>query len=429
MISEAEEHFLQIAGHLEGVMWLIDCRDARLLYVNPGFELIWERPAEPLFGHLESLLDTIHPEDYPRLEALLQQPEGWARFNAEYRILRPDGSERWISTHSFPIHRSGGVVDRCAGISHDITDRRQLEQERETLLRALEQTADMVMITDSHGAIEYVNAAFELATGYHRTEVIGSQPTILRSGLLDSSFYQRLWQTISNGLPFSELFINRRKDGDLYYEAKTISPVRNGGGEVTHFVATGKDVTRRLGRQEQLDKLLHHDPESGLANRALFVSWLRQALGGEHGYPRARLENVSNAVALLCIDLGLSALLGDSRREPPGEALLRTALARLQQIAGSQSGRCRLGWLGQDRVALLLELNDHCDLQPQLQQIQQQIDHQFKSAVQAAEHQLYLKPHIGIAIAPDNGDDSDTLLQHAEAAVSRIDTPTRRCNS
>ncbi|PWB48617.1 MAG: histidine kinase [Candidatus Methylomirabilota bacterium] len=114
------------------------------------------------------------------------------------------------------------------------------------------QAADSVVITDREGAIEYVNPAFEACTGYTLQEVKGYTPRKVKSGLHDQSFYELLWATILAGKPFRAVFINRKKDGSLYYDDKTITPLKDHAGQITHFVSAGRDVTQRIQAEEQL---------------------------------------------------------------------------------------------------------------------------------------------------------------------------------
>ncbi|HKV39257.1 MAG TPA: PAS domain S-box protein, partial [Blastocatellia bacterium] len=120
------------------------------------------------------------------------------------------------------------------------------------LLRAVEQTDEGIVITDRQGIIEYVNPSFERMTGYTREEVIGQTPAVIKSGQHEQSFYKELWETIIDGKSFRGEFVNRKKDGTLYYEEKTISPILDCDGNITHFVATGKDVTKRRQAMESL---------------------------------------------------------------------------------------------------------------------------------------------------------------------------------
>ncbi len=132
------------------------------------------------------------------------------------------------------------------------------EEAKQEVLRKLssviEQTADHVVITDKEGFIEYVNPAFERLTGYTREEAIGKTPRILKSGEHDQSFYENLWETILSGGIFRGVLVNRKKDGELFYEEKTITPIRDIQGTIKYFISTGKDTTERTRVNKELEK-------------------------------------------------------------------------------------------------------------------------------------------------------------------------------
>lgn len=119
------------------------------------------------------------------------------------------------------------------------------------IYRAVEQTADTVVITDRQGLIEYVNPAFEKTTGYTREEAIGRTPRILKSGYHDRKFYMQLWKGLLAGKPFLGTIVNRKKSGKEYWAEQTITPVRDDGGQITHFVSVLKDVTELRNMQKQ----------------------------------------------------------------------------------------------------------------------------------------------------------------------------------
>lgn len=131
-------------------------------------------------------------------------------------------------------------------------ERQSAEAHRRKLSSALEQTADAVVITNRDGVIEYVNSAFQQITGYTREEISGKTTGILKSGKHGEQFYRQLWQTILQGETYHETIINRRKNGSLYYEEKTITPLKDARGDIVHFVATGKDMTKRRLADEHL---------------------------------------------------------------------------------------------------------------------------------------------------------------------------------
>ena len=109
----------------------------------------------------------------------------------------------------------------------------------------VEQNPDAVLITDEAGVIEYVNPAFESLTGYARAEAVGRTPRILKSGVQDAEFYRGLWRSILAGKSFHEIFVDRRKSGELFHAENLIWPVLDRYGRITHFVCETRDVTER----------------------------------------------------------------------------------------------------------------------------------------------------------------------------------------
>jgi diguanylate cyclase (GGDEF)-like protein/PAS domain S-box-containing protein len=123
------------------------------------------------------------------------------------------------------------------------------------LSSAVEQSAESIFITDRDGVIEYVNPAFEELLGYTREEAIGQNARLLKSGHHSRRFYESLWEAILTGHPFRAVFVNAKKNGDIYYEDKTITPIRDRGGNLTHFVSVGRDITERKRSTEARERL------------------------------------------------------------------------------------------------------------------------------------------------------------------------------
>jgi len=131
----------------------------------------------------------------------------------------------------------------------DITERKRAEAELQIQHSALEAAANAIVIVDRKGNIEWVNPAFTRLTGYERDEAIGQNPRVLKSGVHDREFFRHMWQTVLAGSVWQGTLTNKRKDGALYQEEMTITPVRSQQGEITHFVAVKQDISERL-RQE-----------------------------------------------------------------------------------------------------------------------------------------------------------------------------------
>lgn len=208
----------------------------------------------------------IHPEDLPSVKAqttkIFKTGQPGLR---HYRIKDTNGEYRWMEDQVSPEKNKAGRVVRMFGVARDITERKQAEQQMKELSMAVEQTADCVVITDREGVILYVNAAFEKETGYTPAEALGKTPRILKSGEHDARFFEVLWKTILAGKVFKAEFINRKKTGELVYEQKTITPLKDTQGNITHFVSTAKNITEQV----QAEKALR---ESEKQYRDLFES-------------------------------------------------------------------------------------------------------------------------------------------------------------
>lgn len=140
-------------------------------------------------------------------------------------------------------------------IFQDITAHKQAQGTLEKLAVAVRQSADIVTITDKDGKIEYTNPAFEAQTGWTLEEARGKTPRILKSGQQDHNFYERLWQAILSGEVFRGILVNKKKDGQLYYSDKTITPIKDNQGRITNFISSDKDITTRKLAEEELLKL------------------------------------------------------------------------------------------------------------------------------------------------------------------------------
>lgn len=162
------------------------------------------------------------------------------------------------------------------------------------LMAAIEHSSEVIVITDLQGLILYVNPAFEKSTGYKRDEAIGQNPRVLKSGKQDAIFYQDLWATIANGETWHGQFVNRKKNGSLYTEEATISPVKDEAGKIVNYVAVKRDITEELLKQEQLAQAqrmesvgrlaggVAHDFNNLLMGIMGYADLCRDALPAEH---------------------------------------------------------------------------------------------------------------------------------------------------
>ncbi|MBN1264246.1 MAG: PAS domain S-box protein [Anaerolineales bacterium] len=134
-------------------------------------------------------------------------------------------------------------------------DRRRVEEDRERLTKAIEQSGEIFMITDASSNIQYVNTAFETTTGYSREEAVGKNPRILQSGKHNKNYYRMIWEDLSRGISWEGRFINKKKDGSLYTESANISPVMDASGEIVNYIAVKRDISEQLLLEQEKERI------------------------------------------------------------------------------------------------------------------------------------------------------------------------------
>ena len=196
---------------------------------------------------------------YQKLMAGERKPDEYF----ENHILTKTGARRYIAWHNTQVKDASGRITGTLSSGEDITNRKLAEAENRQLAMVVEQSAEAIVITDTRGTILYVNPAFERTSGYSRQEVVGQNPRLLKSGKQDATFYKRLWAMLTRGETWQGRFCNRRKDGTLYEERATLSPIRNADGVITHYVAIKLDVTH----EQQLEAQLQQAQKMDLVGR------------------------------------------------------------------------------------------------------------------------------------------------------------------
>ena len=181
-------------------------------------------------------------------------------FELESEILCADKTQGYIVTRGKPRLGEDGQVTLLFGITQDITQRKEADDNVRKLSRVIEQSPVSVVITDTDGNIEYVNPKFTELTGYSSAEAVGQNPRVLKSGETSAEEYANLWKTIQTGREWEGEFLNKKKNGDLYWESAVISPILNEYGQIMHYVAIKEDITERKRVKVELDKT-HEDLE------------------------------------------------------------------------------------------------------------------------------------------------------------------------
>ncbi len=170
----------------------------------------------------------------------------------EHLHIDQAGTEQPVEVHAYPVFDADNNLTQIIEYCLDISERKRVEEERRRLVTAIEQGADCIVITDEKGTIQYVNPSFEQHTGYSREEVIGKNPRILQSGIHPAAFYRGMWETLTRGKAWQGHLINKKKDGSLFEEEASITPVMDAAGKIINYVAVKRDVTDQIKIEQQL---------------------------------------------------------------------------------------------------------------------------------------------------------------------------------
>lgn len=279
----------------------------------------------------------------------------------------------------------------------------------------LARSGDAALVTDATGHIEYVNPAFEAMTGYHRDEVVGRTPAILKSGRQSPEFYHRLWSLLREGREFRGVLVNRRRDGALFHEEKSIRPLFDEHGAISHFLSAGRDVSQRIAAVEKLHHDATHDLLTGLPNRALLLDRLRQALS------HARRSGEAIAVAVVDVD-GFKAI-NDRHGHAAGDAALCEIARRLRTCIREADTAARFGG---DEFVLLLR--DAADAERVSSAVTRACSEPFKLDDGT---ELAVTVSVGVCISSPQVQDAELLLDQADCAMYRAkhDGGGRACSA
>ena len=248
-LTDSEERFRQIAENIREVFWITDPAKQRMIYISPAYEAIWGRTCASLYESPMSFVEAIHPEDRERVLARMSS-QASGEYDEVYRILRPDGSLRWIHDRGFPVPGPRGVVERIVGSARDITDLKQVEQalrETEGRYRSLFESApDGILVADSKGTYVDANPSALAMLGYSRDELIGMKSEEILVPREHARVDLALTE-INRGVEHRHEWQFRRKNGSEFHADVMASVMADG-----RILALVRDVTERKLALEEL---------------------------------------------------------------------------------------------------------------------------------------------------------------------------------
>ena len=244
-LRESERRFRQVTDNIREVFWLTDRRNGEMLYVSPAYREIWGRDPDELHASPKWWLEAVHPQDRQRVSEAVRAKQAAGTFDEEYRIVRPDGSERWIRDRAFPVHDERGEVIRIAGVAEDITERRRSEEERARMAAIVECSDDAIIGKTLDGVITSWNAGACALFGYDAEEAVGRQITLIvppdrlqeEAGILERL---RRGERVTH---FET--VRHHKDGRLLDVSLAISPIIDAQGRIVGASKIARDITER----------------------------------------------------------------------------------------------------------------------------------------------------------------------------------------
>jgi PAS domain S-box-containing protein len=224
--------------------------DGRFVFVNQAFLAAYRFREEEVLGRDVGLIDS--GKNPPGLRSRIEEGTRRGGWQGELLNRRKDGSEFPVSLSTSLARDDDGELVGLLGVARDISEHRKRDARLRLQEAALAATVDAVVITDREGRIEWVNPAFTRLTGYAPAEAAGRNPRFLKSGAQPREFYEALWGTLLDGRVWYGELSNRRKDGSLYTEEMTITPVLDEMGDIAHFAAIKRDISERRALEARL---------------------------------------------------------------------------------------------------------------------------------------------------------------------------------
>ncbi|MBE0662453.1 MAG: PAS domain S-box protein [Bacteroidales bacterium] len=252
-LKEREEMFRLIASNSIDAIWQMDLK-LRFTYMSPSCYGMTGYTQEEMVGkplYKFATWKAFAKMGRAAISTIANFPQQ-SKVLIESTLLKKNGEELPVEIIGKLLTDEKGKLIGLQGSTRDISGRKIAELKLRQLSRAVEQSPASIVITDLHGSIEYVNPKFTDITGYTAQEALGNNPRILKSGLASKEMYHDLWKTITSGNTWRGEFHNRKKNGKLYWEMASISPILNEKGEVTHFIGIKEDITERKRQEEKL---------------------------------------------------------------------------------------------------------------------------------------------------------------------------------
>lgn len=391
--------------------WEIDL-STRAVACSDELYRIFEVEPRASGAQYDDFLAIVHPDDRLEVEKSLNETvQTRAPISIKHRLLLPDARIKYVLECCELECDEAGLPQRIIGTSQDVTSQHQMEARMQLLVSAFQFSGEAILITDSDNNVITVNPAFTRLTGYQPEDAVGRNPRFLSAGRTTNEEYDRMWQSINErGFWQGEIW-DRRKDGGIYPKWMSVSVIRDDAGSIRYHVAHFTDVSSERAAEAKLHHMAHHDVLTGLLNRFSLKGRLDQAL--------AAARRDGSRVALLFIDLDRFKGINDTLGHHVGDCLLIEVANRLRESVRDSDVVARLGG---DEFVIMLSGIEHGG---SVAMVAEKLVFCIGDPYLIEGHDLYTTPSIGIAIYPTDGDDGETLMRNADAAMYHAKTAGR----
>lgn len=354
---------------------------------------------------LTAFLEQVHPDDRRQVEeAIAEAQERGHEFDLDFRLLRADGSERVVQMRMVVETRDAqGKPTFLLGTLQDITERKRVEGQMRLAASVFAHTGDGVMITDSRNRIVEINRAFSSILGYEMEDVVGRDPSLLKSDRHQRSFYLSMWQSLRDSGQWQGEVWDRRKSGDVIPLWMTINAVYDERGWVRHYVALFRDISEVKRTEQALWHIAHHDALTGLPNRNLMYDRLHMAMSDA---ARSDMQ-----VALMLIDLDGFKQVNDELGHDAGDTLL-THVGRILR-EGVRDSDTVARYAGDEFIVIIKGAHERQDVGVLARKLIDALmqPHTIKGS------QVRVGASIGIALYPAHATGSEDLIAKADEAM------------
>jgi diguanylate cyclase (GGDEF)-like protein/PAS domain S-box-containing protein len=314
-----------------------------------------------------------------------------------------DGDTATFDVIKVPLFNDDGSRKGLVIVGRDVSEIKRAEEALRVNASVFDNSQEAIVITDADNVIVDVNPAFSRITGYARNEVLGRDPSLLSSGQQDRGFYEAMWQALQQQHVWRGEIWNRRKNGEVYAELLSISAICDDAGKVQRYVGVFSDITYFKDHEAELSRVANFDALTGVPNRRLLADRLNQSI--------AHVQRSGKSLAVCYIDLDGFKDVNDRYGHETGDRLLVDITHRLQGVLRAGDTLARLG--GDEFVLLFNDLEQETECLHILDRVMQTI----AAPVHFGGPQITVSASIGVTFYPDDDEDGDTLMRHADQAM------------